>query len=219
MEKEAIAKAWVWEKAKDIPSWLTPSKDVYYLSHKWKEEGKTSFMDFGTGLGRHAIYFASEGFEVKAFDLSPEAVETLKKRRGTLPIEVKLSDMHHVDYPDECVDALLAYHVVSHTNRKGIDLVVGEIYRLLKPQGEFFLDLCAKDGWMFTSSGYPKLDEDTVISQEEGPEYGVPHLCVNLEDIKAIFKKFSLLSIEKIISFDEEGKEKYRHYWILGKKE
>ena len=95
--------------------------------------------------------------------------------------------MHHVAYPDASFDCLLAYHVCSHTDEKGIRLVSKEIGRLLDKGGEFYLDLCDKDGWMFQESGYPKIDSSTVISQKEGPEFGIPHFCASKEDVIDIF--------------------------------
>ncbi|MCR5491831.1 MAG: class I SAM-dependent methyltransferase [Bacilli bacterium] len=217
MEIEKVSKAWDWSKA-DAPSWLEPAKESFYLLERWKKQGKDRFMDYGCGLGRHSLFFASNGFKVKAFDLSDEAVDELKAKAGDLTIEVKRSDMHHVDYPDGCVDCLLAYHVVSHTDEKGIRLVAKEMERLLDEGGEFYLDLCDQSGWMFTKSGYPHLDDSTVISQEEGPEFGIPHLCVTKEMVKDIFSAFEIVEIEQRISYDGNLKERYRHYWVLGRK-
>ena len=217
MEIEKISKAWDWSKA-DAPAWLEPAKESFYLLERWKKQGKSRFMDYGCGLGRHSLFFAQHGFSVKAFDLSREAVKELQTKATSLPIEVKYSDMHHVDYEDACVDCLLAYHVVSHTNEEGIRLVAKEIYRLLDHDGEFYLDLCDQSGWMFIKSGYPHLDKSTVISQEEGPEFGIPHLCVTKEMAKEIFADFDILEIEERITYDGDLRERYRHFWILGKK-
>ena len=213
MKIEKVAKAWDWAKA-DLSYWKDVAPEAHYLAARWKETNKRRFLDFGAGLGRHSLFFQTLGFDVKAFDLSKEAVEELR-RKGVSAIE---SDMHHVGYPDASFDCLLAYHVCSHTDEKGIRLVAKEIERLLDKDGEFYLDLCDKSGWMFTKSGYPKLDASTVISQEEGPEFGVPHFCASEEDIADIFKSFEIVSLEERISYDASFQENGRHFWILGRK-
>lgn len=163
MQVEKVSKSWNWNSVENLETWMKPSEDSIYLLNKWKNENKNTFMDFGCGVGRHAFYFASNGFQVKAFDLSNDAVKFVEEQKGHLNVEVKLGDMHHVPFEDECVDCLIAYHVISHTNRKGIDLVADEIYRVLKKKGEFYADLCSKDGWLYKNSNYPKMDDWTVV--------------------------------------------------------
>lgn len=60
MEKEAIAKAWDWEKESKKEPWLTPEPIVYYLVSRWKGQGKKDYLDFGCGLGRHALFLHLE---------------------------------------------------------------------------------------------------------------------------------------------------------------
>ena len=221
MEKEDISKRWDWTKVENKLPWLTPAPEAYYLASRWKKDNKKSFLDFGCGLGRHSFFFASNGFDVKAFDLSIDSVNEVKKKSKELGFDIQVieSDMHHVSYEDESFDCLLAYHVISHTNFTKIHLVAKEMYRLLRSGGEAYFDLCAIDGWMFKESNYPKIDERTVVVNEEGPEYGIPHLCVSLDDILSIFKMFTIVSVEHRDICYEEGKKKNQaHYWVLLRK-
>ena len=51
----------------------------YYLAARWKGLGYRTLLDFGCGLGRHAVYFAKQGFKVSAFDLSDKAVASTER--------------------------------------------------------------------------------------------------------------------------------------------
>ena len=120
----SISKAWEWNKDNN-PIWLTPSEESYYISNRWKKSDFRKILDFGCGLGRHSVYFAKEGFDVTAFDLSPEAIENLRKwsEREKLNIDIKTADMLELPYADNSFDGIFAYHVISHTDTSGIQII------------------------------------------------------------------------------------------------
>ncbi|MHC1750895.1 MAG: class I SAM-dependent methyltransferase [Cellulosilyticaceae bacterium] len=215
-----ISKAWDWRK--EVNSiWLNPSEESYYISNRWAQMGYENILDFGCGLGRHSIYFAKQGFKVSAFDLSEEGTNYLANwaKEEALNINIKTADMLNLPYEENTFDAIFAYHVISHTDTKGMVRILGEIHRVLKPGGEIYLTLCSKETWSFKDSGYPKLDENTVIKTEEGPEEGIPHFYVTLEDTIRLLKEFE---IEKIRHTDDcyfaGAKQNSKHYFILAKK-
>ncbi len=70
------SKAWNWEEEKNR-YWLKPCEESYYLAQKWQESGAHRILDLGSGLGRHAIYFSRQGFEVSACDLSGYGIDHL----------------------------------------------------------------------------------------------------------------------------------------------
>ncbi len=214
MEKEAIAKAWDWEKESKKEPWLTPEPIAYYLVSRWKGQGKKDYLDFGCGLGRHALFFKENGFAVKAFDLSSDAVIATKK----LGVDATIGDMHHLEYGKQTFDCLFANHVVSHTDRKGIDMVLSEIYRVLRHGGEAYMDLCRKEE-DFPSEGSSLLDPWTVIDTKPGPEQGIPHSHADKADIDILFKDFEILTLERIDSIKENGNATgYSHWYLLIRK-
>ena len=72
------SRAWNWNDA-EKERWLVPSEDCVYLQKKWQAEGARSVLDLGCGTGRHALYFARNGFDVTAVDLSEDAVRYVKE--------------------------------------------------------------------------------------------------------------------------------------------
>ncbi len=216
----SISKAWDWNRGKsDI--WLTPSEEGYYLADLWKRRGHTALLDFGCGLGRHAVFFAKEGFEVSAFDLSPEGVEHLRAwaSREGVTVDARVADMLRLPYADAAFDCLFAYHVISHTDTPGAEAILREARRVLKPGGEFFLTLCSKASWSFAGAGYPKIDENTVRKTADGPEKDVPHFYVDLDDAARLLtasglKPTRVRHIEECILNGE--KDGGTHYFILG---
>lgn len=218
-----ISKPWDWTKnAQDF--WNEPAEESYYLAHRWKGKGYARFLDLGCGLGRHSLLFAANGFRVDSFDLSEVAIDGLKEtcaRSGVANIACATGDMAELPYPDGAFDCLLAYHVISHTDTRGIARIIGEIKRVLKGGGEFYLTLCSKKSWSYREAGYPKLDDNTVIKVEDGPENGIPHFYSDEESIAGLFKDFSLARVRHVqdILFGGTALKDSWHYFILGTKD
>jgi len=217
--KMADSKEWNWKEETSL-IWLKPSEESYYIINRWEEKGYKDVLDFGCGLGRHSIFFAKKGFNVSAFDLSQEGINHLEnwaKDEG-LTVDLTVADMISLPYKDNTFDCIFAYHVISHTDTAGMQKILSEIRRILKPNGEIYLTLCSKETWSFKYAGYPKVDENTVVKTAEGPEKGIPHFYVTLNDILRLFADFD---IERIRHTDDcyfDGKEQNsKHYFILVK--
>jgi len=218
------SKAWNWKivKGNEQEKWLEPSIESYYLLHRWKGQGKETFLDLGCGLGRHTILFAQNGFKTSAFDLSEEAIhrtEEYAKREG-LNVDFKIGDMLDLPYKDEEFDCILCRNVISHTDTEGMQKIVEEIKRVLKKDGECYLTLGSKDTWGFKQEKWPLVDPNTRVRMDEGPEKGVPHFYADYHLIKELFKEFTVEQIYQVENFyeKEEGLFESFHYHILIRK-
>ena len=215
-----ITKEWDWNKNSQT-IWFTPCEESYYLIKRWQEKGYKRFLDLGCGRGRHSIQFAKSGFNVSSVDLSVVAVCGLQEWAGRegLNITTAVDNMMNLPFADETFDCLLAYHVISHTDSKGIIKVISEIKRVLKPEGEFYISLCSKNTWSYKESGYPRLDANTVIKVEEGPENGIPHYHVDDAVLKELLADFRLITVRQVQDVVLEGQDYVSwHYFVLGKK-
>ena len=172
---------------------LQPVDNCVYCALKWKENGHKDLLDLGTGLGRHAIHFAKQGFRVSAIDISDYAIEYAKDwaTKEGLAVHAEVGDMLSLPYGDHTFDCVFAYHVISHTDSPGIQRILSEIRRVLRPGGEVYLTFCSKESTEYQDHWFPKLDENTLISQDEA-EMGIPHYYVNLNDLKDLLTGFEL---------------------------
>lgn len=217
---QEISKAWDWDKNSD-KFWYTPSEESYFLINRWKEKGFKSFLDLGCGRGRHSIQFAKEGFDVNSNDLSEVAVKGLNEwaEKEKLNITASVGNMINLAYEDNTFDCLLAYHVISHTDSKGIIKIISEIKRVLKEDGEFYITFCSKNAWSFKDAGYPMIDENTVIKTDDGPEKDIAHFYVDDVAIKELLSDMKIITLRQVQDVIMEGKEYFSwHYFVLGKK-
>ena len=211
-----MSKEWNWEiNTNDL--WLKPSIESYFYVKEWKNKQFKNVLDLGCGLGRHAILFAKNGFNVTACDLSDYGVNHLNdwSDKENLKIETVVCDMLKLPFNENSFDAIFSYHTISHTDTIGVKKVINELKRVLKSNGELFLTLCSKETWSFKDAGYPKIDENTVLKQEDGPEDGIPHFYVNLEDIQKLFNDFEIISVRHIDDIYYTDKLNHsKHYFV-----
>ncbi|WP_102401210.1 methyltransferase domain-containing protein [Haloimpatiens massiliensis] len=172
---------------------LKPVDNCIYLANKWRELGYVDLLDLGTGLGRNAIYFSKQGFNVTAMDISDYAVQYLKTwaTKENLPINAEIGDMLSLHYSNQSFDCIFAYHVLSHTDSIGMKKTIAEIERVLKPNGEVYLSFCSKESTEFIENRSNKLDKNTLISRDE-LEKGIPHFYADLNDIKELLVNFKI---------------------------
>ena len=217
------SKAWNWEMIKEDAEniWKNPSIESYYLVNRWKSQDKRDFLDLGCGLGRHTILFAKNNFDVKAFDLSEEAVRRTKEWAESLNLNVdfKVGDMLELPYENESIDCILCRNVISHTDTIGIKKIILELNRVLRKGGECYLTLGSKESWGYKQD-WPVVDENTKIRIEDGPENGIPHFFADYDLIKELFKENKIELIEQIESFYDTPEKQFTsyHYHVLIKK-
>ncbi len=218
------SKGWDWQSA-DQSIWLDPAEESYYFCEKWKRQGKRSVLDLGCGLGRHSVLFARYGFKVTAVDISEYAVQKVRdaETEENLIISSKVCDMVNLPFRENSFDCIFSYLAISHTDSDGFSRILSKIKEILKPDGEIYLTLCSKETYSFKEAKYPKIDENTVIKREEGPENNVPHFFVDLDDIKRLFEPdFELIGVRHIDNCISKGiikNNKHYHIYARLKKE
>lgn len=227
MDNPQYQKGWKWNVIKtnsDKKNWVTPSLESYAYLARWKEQGKKDFLDLGCGIGRHAILFGLQDFNVSVSDISPEAVErtTSWLKEENIPYrEAKVEDMEKMSFPDASFDCILSWQVIGHNDTKGIKQTIAEIHRILRPNGEVALTINSKKTFGYQQD-WPVVDENTKLNILNPAEYNVPHFYADFELIKELFKDFHLLKVDEVrqcVQF-ETGKETPDSfkYIILAKK-
>lgn len=93
-------------------------------------------LDIGCGLGESSTYFAMEGADVTASDVSPGMLELAKKvaARFSVNLSTHLASADENRLPDETFDVVYAANILHHSD---IAQVLEEARRVLKPGGVF----------------------------------------------------------------------------------
>jgi len=93
-----------------------------------------SLLDLGSGLGEGAVYFAKQGANVTAVDLSGEMLEVVKRLAAHHKVSVTThkSPADNISIPDNTFDVVYAGNLLHHVD---IATTLKEVHRILKPGG------------------------------------------------------------------------------------
>jgi SAM-dependent methyltransferase len=116
---------------------------------------------------------------------------------------------------DASFDCVFVYHAISHSDTAGVQKVIRQIERVLRPGGQLFTSMCSKESWEYTRSGFPRLDENTVVCSDNGPEQDVPHLFADVDDILGLFANFTIEKIRHVDYCYLNGKKQDSKYYYL----
>ncbi len=213
------SKSWNWAIVdKDDKYWNTPAPEVFYLADNWKDKNFKRILDVGCGYGRNAIFLSKHGFELDGFDLSEVSVERTIEKGKALGFDYshfKVSDMLTLPYENETFDALLAFNVISHTDKEGFSQILKEIKRVLKPGGEAYFTLGSKESYWFNNPDCTYVDENTRIRVEDGPENGIPHFYIDDNDCFTLFNDFQIIKINNLRELTQYGNfSPHYHVWL-----
>ena len=104
-------------------------------------------LDLGCGNGRHAIYFARQGFTASGIDISPQAIEWARDwaQREDVAAEFRVGDVTALPYADRSFDVIVSHGVLDHMLMPDAKTTAKEVARVLRPGGLFYLDLRSAD--------------------------------------------------------------------------
>ncbi len=210
------SKPWRWNEVTD-PKWEEAAPEMYAVRERWLQDGRKFILDLGCGIGRHSLFLAAGGFIVDAFDLSEVGLAALTKTANErcLPVLAQVGDMKALPYPDSCFDGIVAFNVIYHADRQGVELALNEIRRVLAKGGEVFLTLLSKLNPSFTDSANLIIDADTRL-KTHGHETDVPHYYADEAEVIRLLTGFEILRLAYLEEIESRGRS--CHYHILARK-
>jgi SAM-dependent methyltransferase len=104
-------------------------------------------LDLGCGNGRHALYFARQGFNASGIDISPQAIEWARDwaEREMVAVNFRVGDVTQLPYADDSFDVIVSHGVLDHMLMSDAKATAKEAARVLRPGGLFYLDLRSAD--------------------------------------------------------------------------
>jgi len=122
--------------------------------------GPARVLDMGAGSGRSSIMVLAErpGATVVALDnfsapyiRDHGAEKTLANFRAAgfgARATVVTADMRALPFPDASFDAVVSAYAIDHLDREGAAKALAEAARVLRPGGQFLLEVMYPDAWM-----------------------------------------------------------------------
>ncbi len=197
MNKNSIQEGWKWLQLQDKSDWQLPDGPTMQLVFSLGDNPDIKVYDLGCGLGRHTVFFAEQGYQVYASDISLAAVQETKSwlKKAGLSATVNHGQMTQLDQPENLFDLVISFNVIYHALRRDIVKTISEVHRILKPGGIFYGTLLTKDkGTHFREKENQIIDEQTLIIRG-GVEDGIPHFFSHMEDVFDFFSNFEIESL------------------------
>jgi len=197
-----------WQSETGRADWLDPDPDVAAAVPLLRNRGARRLLDLGCGVGRHACYLASAGFDVHAMDASASGLDYAARQADELGLDITLSDglMTELPYEDATFDYVLSFNVIYHGDGGVVSRAISEIHRVLKPGGLFQGTMLSKRNGNY-GVGKQIAPNTFVIADAEGDK-NHPHFYCNAAELVKLFEDFELLSL-----FDREHEKPGHYHW------
>jgi SAM-dependent methyltransferase len=114
--------------------------------HKFKQGNM--LLDIGCGWGWFERWFADKGYQIWGVDISDVNVSILNQqfsKFNNIQFVNTTGDGYLKMFPDNMFDFVLSKAVMYHCTKEVVQNYVNEMYRILKPDGQFLWQL-AKEG-------------------------------------------------------------------------
>ena len=195
-------KAWdeIWKTKEGQALWTEPDPFVVSLLPRFKKGGIEKTLDIGFGLGRHAILFAKEGFDVYGIEASPAGLKYAIKwsEKEKVALKLTIGEMSHLPFDSDFFDLVIAWNVLYHGTADYVHKTVSEIERCLKLDGHLLCTLISTQNNKYGLG--EEIEEGTFVIAEER-EKSHPHHYFDIKEINRYLGKFTLFECEDIKQF------------------
>lgn len=100
---------------------------------------KSKVLDAGCGFGRELLSFTKKDFNTYGIDASGQLLKLAKKRAPKA--KIKLADLREkLPFKDNFFDGVWAGNSLHHLEPESLEFALGEIKRVLKSGGVFFIE-------------------------------------------------------------------------------
>ncbi len=152
-------------------------------------------LDLGCGNGRHAVFFAEQGFNTYGIDISEEAIKIAKAwldEKG-LKADLKVGDIEKLPFKDNSFDLVVLSGSLDHILFSKAKEIMKEVRRVSAPGAYVYVTLRSTEDSEFGRG--EKVERNTFILKE-GYEKGIIQHYFDLEQIEELLGGFKIFDIE-----------------------
>ncbi len=206
--------------AKDL---LYPAPFYNFLSYLSESDVKGQILDCGSGgpSPKQAL-FVLLGFDAFGIEFSEERLEMAQDyaKQHNLELFMQLGDMRTMPFESNYFGHVYSWNTIFHMNKKDIKKAIGEMIRVLKPEGLCFVNFLSVDSEFY---GEGEEENPGEFIQIEGDEK-IMHTFFTDEESDGFFDnlEIEILYKEKRILHkklkDRVMKDSYINYIVQKKR-
>ena len=164
---------------------------------------QTRLLDMGCGTGRHAQFFAREGYQTTAVDFSPVAIKQLfaTAEQNRLNIDGHVAVANNLPFSDNTFDGVLAFGILYYLPPEAMRKAISELNRVLKPGGRAFIMIKSNRDSRATFAERMNGCQYHLISTGEEitwpSEIGMTLTLLDRRNVRSYFSCFERISIDR----------------------
>lgn len=151
--------------------------DLMYRGFLVATQGKV-VVDIACGCGYGTLMISSRAEKVYGYDIDVDTVEFADEFMYAENIEYNIGDIKNIPHENESIDTVVSVETFEHVD--GIDRVISEVHRILKPKGF----------WCFTTPNGAIYPDPAVVP------FHVKHYTK--EDIHSLLGQYFNIHISEI---------------------
>jgi SAM-dependent methyltransferase len=161
-------------------------------------------LDLGCGVGRHVTYLGGLGFKMAGADISATGIQLASAacaERG-ISFDGQVSAMTSLPWPNNTFDAALSTSTIHHALRADIQRALAEVWRILKPGGQFLVDFPDTGRGDYAAlraeaaaGRIREVEPNTFVDERpdsDDPDGFLPHHFCDEADVRDLLRRFTL---------------------------
>jgi SAM-dependent methyltransferase len=197
-----------WRQVQGRSGWSRADPWVAAIVPELRRRGVRHVLDLGCGIGRHAAFFARQGFTCHGMDASEAAIAHARQTADPAgePAGFTVADLGAIPYPAGYFEYVLAFNVVYHGDAAAVSRAVSEVRRVLCPGGLYQTTmLSARNGGF----GHGVAVGPGTYRQPDASDDKIhPHFYCDARGLLAVHDGFDLVS-----AFDAEQGKPGSFHW------
>jgi tellurite methyltransferase len=198
--------------------WRRPEPKVLASIPLLKRRGVRRVLDLGTGMGRHTMALAANGFDVWGVDASRSGVQHVGAEATAVGLGVALvvGTFLELPFPASSFDFVLAWNVLYHGDSASTGRAIAEVARVLRPRGLYLGTMLSKRNAQYGLGR--EISPNTFVQDGSLGDRRHPHLYCNAAELLALHPDFEPLALEDRDQGDSRLPAQY-HWEFLMEKE
>jgi len=197
--------------------WRRPEPKVLASIPLLKRRGVRRVLDLGTGMGRHTVALAANGFDVWGLDASQSGVRHVGAEATGVGLRVALllGTVVELPFPASSFDFVLAWNVLYHGDSASAGQAIAEVARVLRPGGLYLGTMLSKRNAQCGAGR--EVSPNTFVQDESPGDRRHPHLYCNAAEVLALHAAFEPLALEDRDQGDSRLPAQYHWEFLMEK--
>jgi tellurite methyltransferase len=197
--------------------WLRPEPKVLASIPFLRGRGVRRVLDLGTGMGRHTLALAANGFDVWGLDASRSGVRHVGGESTGVGLRVALvvGTFLELPFPASSFDFVLAWNVLYHGDSASTGQAIAEVARVLRPGGLYLGTMLSKRNAQYGAGR--EISPNTFVQDGSLGDRRHPHLYCNAAELLALHADFEPLTLEDRDQADSRLPAQYHWEFLMEK--